>query len=182
MHKSKVQQPAFTLLELSVVLLLMTIMLGFSLPMFSNFFESTLRKETQKIAKIIGDLRMQAILQNESYQLVFDSKKSEYSVYSVSPTDSQKTTPHQRYSSPIALPPPIQFVAITSDTEVEIQSKFGFKKLEFDKIFGKSYQFRIDSSGFIDLFTLRLKDNKNSISLTIRNIMGDITIGQEQPL
>lgn len=112
----------------------------------------------------------------------FDLKKSEYAVYTISATDSQDKSPHQKYSAPIVLPPPIQFVAVTPDAEPEIQSKFGVEKLEFDKIFGQTYYFRIDSSGFVDLFTLKLKDNRNSIILTIKNIMGDISIGQEKPL
>lgn len=180
MGRSK--QAGFSLLELSAVLLLMTIMLGFSLPMFSNYFDSRLKKETLKIAKIVDDLRTQAILQHESYQLVFDTKKSHYAVYTIDPQDSQKLTPHRKYNTPILLAAPVQFASVSTEIEDEVQSVFRVEKLEFEKIFGQTYQFKIDDSGFIDRFALRLRDNENMISLTITNIMGDIAIGEEKPL
>ena len=172
----------FSLLELSVVMFLMAIMLGFSLPRFSNFLESNLEMETRKIAAVLDELRLQAILDGEDYKLVFDTMKSEFRVYQIDPLDSTTLKFHEKYSSPLKLKPPVEFVKITEETENRVESDFGFQRLEFDKIFGQAFEFRIDSSGFIDLFTLKLKDENNVIELTVKNVMGDIKISQETPL
>jgi prepilin-type N-terminal cleavage/methylation domain-containing protein len=181
MRSQDEQAKGFTLLELSVVLFIMAIILGFSLPSFSNYLESDLEKETQRMAKIITDLRLQAILNNETYKLTFDTKKSNLSVSVLNQTDGTYS-PHPKVSKPIVLTPPVEFARITIDVENAVQSKFGVEKLKFDKIFGKQYDFRIDSSGFIDLFAIEFRDTQNTISLTVRNIMGDISISQEIPL
>ncbi len=174
----------FTMLELTVVMFIMAILLGISLPSFSNLFESNLEKETRKIAVIISELRLQAILGGENYQLVFDTKKSEYQVFTIDPQDSTVIVPNNNHPSPIKLTPPIEFEKISTETEDSTSTtlKFGGEKQEFEKIFGQQYEFRIDSSGFIDLFSLSLKDQSNTITLTIKNIMGDISISHETPL
>ncbi len=173
----------FTMLELTVVMLIMIILLGVSLPNFSNLFESNLEKETHRIAAIIDELRLQAILKSENYQLVFDTNKSEYQVFTTDPQDSSITNPHEKYRTPIKLTPPIELTKISTEMEEETTTRrFGGEKLEFDKIFGRQYIFRIDSSGFIDLFTLNLKDEDKVIALTVENIMGEISISREEPL
>lgn len=172
----------FTLLELSVVIFLMTVLLGFAIPRFSNFMESTLEKETRKIAYVLDELRMEAIMKGESYRLEFDTMDSELSIYTASAEDPTEYTPHEKYDKPIKLQPPVKISKITLGEEDPFQSRFGFEKLEFDKIFGQEYYFKIDSSGFIDLFTLKLKDNENTITLAVTTIMGDLSIGQETPL
>lgn len=183
MSRQKNPGSGFTMLELTVVMLIMIILLGVSLPNFSNLFESNLEKETHRIAAIIDELRLQAILKSENYQLVFDTKKSEYQVFTTDPQDSSVTDPHEKYRTPIKLTPPIEFTKISTEIEEETTvRRFGGEKLEFDKIFGQQYIFRIDSSGFIDLFTLNLKDEDTTIALTIENIMGDISISHEKPL
>ena len=181
MSSRKRSDPGFTLLELSVVLFIMAVLLGISLPSFSNFFESDLKKEASHIAGIIDELKLQAVLDGENYKLVFDTNKSELSIYTLYPAD-HNYLPHSKYGKPISLTPPVEFEKISVDVESAVPSKFGVPKLEFDKIFGQQYEFRIDSSGFVDLFAVKLKDNKNSLTITVRNIMGDITIGREIPL
>jgi len=168
-------------MELSVVLLIMAVLLGVSLPSFSNFFESDLKKETHRIAGILSELRLQAILNGETYKLLFDTKKSELSVFTLNQAD-HSFSPHDKYGGPITFIAPVEFEKISVDVENRVQSKFGFQKLEFDKIFGQQYEFRIDSSGFMDQFALKLKDTSNTLTLTVRNIMGDIDIGREIPL
>lgn len=177
--------PAFagiSLLELSVVMFLMAVLLGFSLPRFSNFLESDLETESRKIAALLNELRLQAILNGEAYRLVFDTKNSEYSVYQIDPKDASAVIPHQKYSKPLKLRPPVEFEKVTRDREEETDSFLGFEKIEFDKIFGQTFEFRIDSSGFIDLFTLKLKNRDHFIELKVKTVMGDIRIGEEVPL
>ena len=51
------KSPGFTLLELSVTMLIMVLVLGVSLPSFSNMLESDLEKEARRMAKIIDELK-----------------------------------------------------------------------------------------------------------------------------
>jgi Tfp pilus assembly protein FimT len=173
-----------SLLELSIVVFLMAVLLGFSMPRFSSLFDSQLLKEARRIAVLLHRLRIEAILKGENYKIVFDTKKSEYSVFTASPQNPREYTPHEKYSKPIQLKSPVEFLKVTKDEDEEgrSESRFGFNELEFDKIFGLSYEFRVDSSGFIDLFTIRLKDREHSISMSVVNIMGKIEIGDEAPL
>lgn len=172
----------FSLLELGVVLFIIAILLGFALPNFSNYLDSDLERESQKIAEFIDRLRTQAVLESHDYILVFDTKKSEYQAFTLDAQNSASRLPNETFPNPIKLVPPIEIKRVSTDTENETFSKFGFKKLEFDKIFGQRYEFKIDSSGFIDIFSLQVADKKNSITVSVDTIMGDISIGHEVPL
>lgn len=176
------QSDGITLLELSIVILLLSIMLGFTMPRFTTMFESDLYQETKKLAKLIRDLRFDAILKNENYRLEFDTKKSEYSVLVQNSEDPEKYEPHQRFSKPISLKAPVELVNVSRITQPERETRFGGRRLEFDKIFGQKFTYSIDSSGFVDMFKIRLKDKNNQISLSVENIMGKLKIGEEIPL
>lgn len=180
--KKPQQSAGFTLLELSLVMLLMVILLGFSLPRFSILLDSRLQREAQKIVRIVGNLRLAAILKGENYMITIDTKKSEYSVLIEDPENPGHYSPHQQYTKPIPLEKPVEFGKVTRDTVADGETKFSFQKIEFDKIFGQIYQFRIDSSGFVDLFTVKLQDKENYLTLSVVNIMGKLAISEETPL
>lgn len=171
------------MLELSIVMFLLTILLGFALPRFSLVFESNLLKSARKIAYILNDLKVQAVIKGENYKIVFDSTKSEYAVLTQNLNDLS-FQPHPKYSEPITLEKKVQFSRIKRNEEKD-ENEFGtlsFKTIEFDKIFGSKYEFRINSSGLIELFTLKLKDENNYLYVSVVNIMGKIVIGEEKPL
>ncbi|PCI29587.1 MAG: hypothetical protein COB67_03685 [SAR324 cluster bacterium] len=175
-------QAGVTILELSLVMFIFSILIGFSLPRFSNLFESNLLLETKKIAKLISDLRLTAILEGKDFRLEFDTQKSAYSVLERQKGASRKYERSEKYREPIALEPPVEFYLISNQVQEKQGLKFGGPPLEFDKIFGQQFQFHIDSSGFIDQFTLKLKNKTHSISLAVVDIMGNIELGEETPL
>ena len=172
----------FTLLELSLVILLMAIMLGFTMPRFSNLLDSTLHQETYKIARLLEEIRLQAILEGRNFKIVIDTKKSQYSIMMAESTNPNLYTPFPKYGNPISLPEPIEIYNISQEISDTEQSRFAIEKIEFDKIFGQTYEFEIDSSGFMDRFTLKLKDKQNKIALSVVNIMGKVVVGEELPL
>lgn len=178
----KNERAGFTLLELSVVILLMAILLGFSLPRFSALFDSKLVQESQKIASLLRKMRLQAILKSQNIRFVFDTQNSRYSILTSKSSDPSQFIPHEKYSNPISLPEPLEIYQVTQEIAEVRESRFAGEKIEFDKIFGKTYQFNIDSSGFVDLFTIKLKDQDSRITVSIVNIMGKIVIGEELPL
>ena len=172
----------FSLLELSVVMLFMAILLGFSLPRFSILFDSTLVQETQKIAHLLREMRLQAILKGQNIRLVFDTKNSRYSVLTGSSNNPSEFVPHEKYPNPISLPEPLEIYRVTQEKTEIRESRFSVERIEFDKIFGQTYEFNIDSSGFVDLFTIKLKDQNSRITLSVVNIMGKVVISEELPL
>ena len=169
----------FTLLELSVVIFLMAILLGFSLPRFSTLFDSTLVQESQKIASLLREMRLQAILKGQNIKFVFDTKNSRYSILTGNSSDPTRFIPDEKYSKPISLPESLEIYQISQEVTEVRDSRFAGEKIEFDKIFGQTYEFNIDSSGFIDLFTIKLKDQNSRIAVSVVNIMGKVVVGEE---
>ncbi|MBT6611710.1 MAG: hypothetical protein HOB38_06380, partial [Deltaproteobacteria bacterium] len=64
-NHQQLKKPGFSLLELSLIMFIMMILLGFSLPRFSSLIENQLQLETLKLAHLIDELRLQAILNGE---------------------------------------------------------------------------------------------------------------------
>ncbi|MBU2644191.1 type II secretion system GspH family protein [bacterium] len=176
------KKPGFSLLELSFILFIVMILLGFSMPRFSRMFDSDLQLQTQKLAILINELRQQAILRGENHKLVFDTQKSEYQVFTSKADQPQQFLPHPQYEKPVSLTPPVEFAAVTRLDNPENSTRFAGDRITFDKIFGQQFQIMIDSSGFVDLFTLRLKDKENQLSLSVVDIMGKVVIGRETRL
>lgn len=166
-------------MEMSAVIFLMMILLGIALPRFSLLFDTDLQKESQKIGQLISNLRLQAILTGQNYKLVFDTKKSTYSVFISDAKTPHKFSPHQDFLKPVRLKEPIEILSIKESSTENENHQFAGRTIEFDKIFGQVHEFIIDSSGFVDLFSMRLTDKNNTISLSVVNIMGEIKISDE---
>jgi len=163
-------------------MLIMAILLGFSMPRFSRLFESELQLETQKIARLIDELRLQAILNGENHKLVFDTQKSEYTVLTSKTDQPQQYLPHKQFEKPVKIQQPVEIAGVTDLEDPDERGQFSGRKIRFEKIFGQQFDILIDSSGFTDLFTLRLKDKQHQLSLSVVNIMGKVVIGKEIPL
>jgi hypothetical protein len=178
----KIQDRGFTLLEFSIMLFIMLLIFSFALPGFNLFFESDLSLETKKVAKLLKKLRHQAIIKGESYLVVFDTMKSEYTFKIYAPAEKQLYKSHPDYPEPIKLKSPIEFFSVKKQIKSEETRQFEFEDFEFEKIIGQEFNFNIDSSGFMDMFDIKLKDQNNKIALSVVNIMGDIEIGTEEEL
>ena len=172
----------FSLLELSVILFIVMILLGIAMPRFPRLFESDLQLEAQKIARLIFELRQQAILNSEKYQLVIDTHKSRYSVLTSSADRPGEYVPHAQYGEPIPLADTITFPAVSRLENADENNRYAGPKITFDKIFGQQFQIIIDSSGFIDPFTVWLRDRSSQLSLSIVDIMGRVKISDEKSL
>ena len=181
-NHQQLKKPGFSLLELSLIMFIMMILLGFSLPRFSSLIENQLQLETLKLAHLIDELRLQAILNGENHKLIFNTQKSEYTVLTSKADQPQQYSPHSRFKKPISIQPPVERAAVSRLENADENCQFAGRKITFDKIFGQQFQILIDSSGFVDLFTLRLKDKQNQLSLSVVNIMGKMVIGKETPL
>ena len=178
----KSKRGGFTLLELSISLLILTILVGFSMPRMTSLFQSPLEKEAIQLASILSELKNQAILKRESYKIIFNLPDENYSIVTQDVDDLEKYNPHIKYKEPIQLKPPVVFQNISENNPDDTQSKFGFEKITFDKIFGQKFTIKIDSAGLIDLFKVHLKTREKSISVTVKNVMGEIEISNENSI
>jgi hypothetical protein len=174
----------FSLLEFSIMLFLTALMLGFSIPMFTQLFESGIRREALKFGQLLSNLRTQSILKSQSYQIIIDTAKNEYSVMVESPDTPGEYTNHENFGKPVKLPKPIRFYNVKrTEQEQENESRtFTFESFEFEKIIGEEFKFKIDSSGFIDTFDVNLRDDDSYITVSILDIMGRMEIGEEKDL
>ena len=172
----------FSLLEFSIMLVFVVLMLGFSIPRFTQLYKSTLVRETAKIAQLISSLRTQAILKGQNYRMVLDSVKGEYSVLVESPDMPGSFSKHPDFEEPIRLQKPIRFYNIKRTERKDEERQFAFEEFEFEKIIGTQFLFTIDSAGFIDTFDVTLRDDTSYMKFSVVDIMGTIEIGTEKEL
>ena len=177
---TSVTSRGFSLLEISLTLVIIGIVLGFTLPNFQALFDSRLMQETKKAAKLIRQVRNQAILSGINYQLVVDAKKSEITVQAESKELPGVYEADSSFSA-VRFKMPIEIHSLRVGKEEEVASLFKPKKLRFKKLFGTIYQFRIDSNGFTDMFTLLITNQERLTSLAVTNIMGNIQIADVTP-
>ena len=171
-----VQQAGFSLLELSLIMLLMMLMLGLALPRFTALFKSNLQQEAERIAALLHNLKTDAVFKGENYKITFDTQKSAYRITVASPEDPDQYLLHDKFPKPIQLPAPISLKQVTKTAPDAEGRKFQFDAFEFDKIFGQEFEVKIDSSGLIDLFKVKLVDGDETISVAVVNIMGKIEL------
>ena len=169
-------KPGITLIELSLVIFLVGVLLGFSLPNFSVLFESKLLRETKRTANLIQQVRYQALLGGDNFILAIDPKRSEIRILKEDREIPGKFVLVQTTGESFKYEPPIEIHSLQSGYEEEKAKRFGPKKLQFKKIFGMVHRFRIDASGFTDTFTVRLTDSNKINSLSVTDIMGTIRI------
>lgn len=182
MTESQDAGKGFSLLEFSVMLFIIAVILGFSIPRFSQLFESVLVRETAKIARLLSLLKTQAIIKGENYKIEFDTQKGKYSVLVESPDVPDSYSKHPDFKEAFQLPKPVQFFNIERIEGEDETRQFTFEKFEFEKIFGNRFSFKIDSAGFIDMFAVKLQDEDTYIVLSVVNVMGKIEIGPQKEL
>ncbi|MFI5399663.1 MAG: prepilin-type N-terminal cleavage/methylation domain-containing protein [SAR324 cluster bacterium] len=70
--------PGFTLLEMLVVLLLMSLIAGFTVPLFQTLLEGQVQREATRLSQLVRILRNEAVLTQTDFHLVFDLKEQSY--------------------------------------------------------------------------------------------------------
>ena len=161
-----------SLIEVSVVLLLMVLFMGFALPRFSLLFQSSVEKDGQKIQALISRLKKEALLTGTGFKLVFDTPKQEIRLYQQDSADPELYHPYSsRHLTGFHLSKGVQMKEVKKQQTEQFQ--MGFQALEFDPIFGLESEVFIDHSGLIDLFTLQLNQDEQVFTLQVNDVMGE---------
>lgn len=79
----------YTLIELTIILILLGIILSFALPKLEKLGEAKLRTATRKLAGTIETLFDEAVLKKKPYKILFDLNKKKYSIISYKENNTQ---------------------------------------------------------------------------------------------
>jgi prepilin-type N-terminal cleavage/methylation domain-containing protein len=155
-------QHGFTLLELIIVCLLITVSLAFSVPNLRQAFViDQLAASSRKIVALIKEVRNRATQEQQPYVIHFDLDRKKI-WYQPDPAASKGAKEQEKAPSPtITLPPSVRFQ--------DIQTGTGEKKGSGDVALWINHQ------GYMDQTILHLVDDRdNSISLELSPFLSTI--------
>ena len=75
---ARLQPRGFTLLEMLVVLMVLALIAGFSVPLFQNLIQGQVQRESTRLSRVIRVLRNEAVLTQTDYRLMVDLKEQSY--------------------------------------------------------------------------------------------------------
>jgi|SRR5579863_3236059 len=78
LHPVPARRPGFTLLEMLVVLVVLSLIAMVSVPLFQTLVQGTVQTEATRLSRLVRVLRNEAILTQTDYRLVFDLKEQSY--------------------------------------------------------------------------------------------------------
>lgn len=136
LHNIQKRKGGFTLIEMTIVLFIILIFLGMSLPFFANFSTGTgLKTAEREVGTILRTTRSYAVSQNSNFSAIFNAGVTP-NTYRI--TNSSFTTLDKTYQLPagVTFAAPISTVTFTSNgglasgstTSVTINSRQGGSK------------------------------------------------------
>jgi Tfp pilus assembly protein FimT len=80
----KAKSNAFTLIELTLVTLLLLVLIGLSIPLFKNTFSDlALKNSSFDISKLINYAQEMAVLERKNFRITFDFQKGKYQLFEI---------------------------------------------------------------------------------------------------
>lgn len=169
----------YTLIELSIILILLGIMLLFAIPKLGNREDISLRSTARELAGTIQSLFDESVLNKTSYQLVFEITDNRYLIIEKRP-DSET----DKHGEPVR---PEDVTKSSGQTEV-IDVTNRYKKLP-EKIFikdittetiNKATEGRVTiefyPDGFMDKGVIHISNGKNDYTLTTTPLTGKVKV------
>jgi len=129
-------QGGFTLIELGLVLLIISVVVAVIVPRFRDQSHAEMLAHTRKLATIFRFLQQEAILNGRVYRLTFDLDQQRYSVSSAEEgNDSSFRTESGVFSRPVALPASLQI----ADVDVPMISGKLYEGVTFTQFYPDGY-------------------------------------------
>lgn len=171
--------PGVSLLEISLVMVLIVLVMGLALPRFALFFDSPAETDAKRIRHLLNRLQKEALLQGRGFKLRFDAAKGQVEVFEQDGADPELYHPLKDTDlAGFQLSPEVQIKPVRKSTQKQFQ--MGFERLEFDPIFGLASEVFIDPAGLMDLFTLELVGPGRKVTLEVTDVMGRISLNLEE--
>ena len=165
-------RPGFTLLEVSLVLLLLSMLLGFAFPRLPSLTQSALETDGKRLASQIKTMQELALMQGREFRLELNAQESTITALA---RDPQTLDFHPiKGKNPWHLSAGLRLGRMSS--EVTGQSRFGFTPLRFEKLFGETFQIEIDDSGLVDPFEVELVSDNERLLLQNTELVAELRL------
>jgi prepilin-type N-terminal cleavage/methylation domain-containing protein len=155
----------FTLLELTLVLVILAIMLTVIVPRLRNTDRARLESQVRKLAVMARFLRHEAILNGRTYRLNYSVDEASYWVTSADGDDDSGTFVAEEgmLARPVVLPEPVAFAdLVLPDTFGQIQEGAGFTDFYPD--------------GYVDCTLLHVGNGQDVYSIYIDSMTGHVSV------
>jgi prepilin-type N-terminal cleavage/methylation domain-containing protein len=153
----------FTLLEMLVVLVLLALMAGISMPVFQSLLIGPVQREATQLASLIRALRNEAVLTRTDFHLVIDPKARTYWV------EQRTDQGFRKKEEPAMLRPhllPASFV-------VQDVSVLGTTTSLLDE---RPIPLTVDASGFVDPFLLHFSADGTDYTFKVSGFRAELDL------
>ena len=151
----------YTLIELSLIILLIGVILVFVLPKLDNLSDTKLRTTARQLAGKIQSLYDESVLKKKPYQIVFDITNRTYSFSQISDKESSTFSDSAQETS---LSDKVYIKDIVMETEGKITE-------------GK-VAIRFYPDGYVEKNTIHLSDGKKDYTLATAPLTGKVKISE----
>ena len=145
--KTKSPVKGFTFLEILLVLTLLFLFLGTTIPNFLNFFSKPHESEFKHIRNILKILRNDAIIKNNSYCIIFNLKTQK--IMTSKKDETGKCETEYLYNPKILAPHSISDQINLIEARIAEENYFSVGKNS------DLFEVHIDDSGFVKPFSLK---------------------------
>jgi prepilin-type N-terminal cleavage/methylation domain-containing protein len=155
----------FTLLEVTLVLVILSIAIGVVVPRLRDTNRARLESHVRKLAVMVRYLRHEAILTGRTYRLNYSIDEASYWVTSGDGADeASEFVPEEGVlGKPVVFPEPIGFAdLVLPDTFGEVMEGFGYTDFYPD--------------GYIDLTLLHVGSGEEMFTIFVDSLTGHITV------
>lgn len=164
-HGGRRRDAGFTLIELGLVLLIIGVVLGITIPRFRDQSHTQLVSQIRKLAVTFRYLQHEAILSGRTYRLNFDLERQRYWVTSAEAGAALGGFVRERgmLARGVNLPEPI-----------------GFSDIELPMVAGKLYEgvayTHFYPDGYVDLTVIHLDNGQDVYTLYVDPLTGRVSI------
>ena len=156
----------FTLLEVTLVLLILAVMISFAIPKLRDPSSQELQSHVRRLATTFRFLRNEAVLNGRVYMLHYDLDQQRYWISSEATEDNPDTGNTQNelglFARPVALPTTVAF------SDIVFQ---GVGKVAEGQMFTRFFP-----DGFVDPTVVHMDNGKQALTLTVWPLTGQVNI------